>query len=136
MKMTNWIYDEFKHCGVDYSKAKQAEIYDERHQKFRNYENEFNEMLNFLDIQEAKGKIVVDLGCGTGAGLFKTVYAVDVSDAMIKKAKEKIRGRAHNLIFVNAGFLSYEHKGAPADLVITKAAFHHLPDFWKQIALM
>lgn len=142
MKMTNWIYDEFKHCGVDYSKAKQAEIYDERHQKFRNYENEFNEMLNFLDIQEARGKIVVDLGCGTGAisilaaGLFKTVYAVDVSDAMIKKAKEKIRGRAHNLIFVNAGFLSYEHKGAPADLVITKAAFHHLPDFWKQIALM
>ncbi|MEN6318070.1 MAG: class I SAM-dependent methyltransferase, partial [Syntrophaceae bacterium] len=65
--MSNWIYDEFKHCGVDYSKDKEAEIYDERHQKFRSYENEFNEMLNFLDIQDATDKIIVDLGCGTGA---------------------------------------------------------------------
>ncbi|MDP4183026.1 MAG: class I SAM-dependent methyltransferase, partial [Bacillota bacterium] len=28
------------------------------------------------------------------------------------------------------------HKAEPVDLLITKAAFHHLPDFWKQIALL
>lgn len=28
--MLNWIYDEFQHCGVDYSKIQQAESYDGR----------------------------------------------------------------------------------------------------------
>lgn len=140
--MNNWLYDEFKHCGVDYSKVKQAEMYDDRHQKFRDYKKEFKEMLEFLELQNAENKTVVDLGCGTGAtslyaaALFKAVYAVDVSDVMIERAKRKIERDVPNLKFVNAGFLSYEHEGEPVDLVITKAAFHHLPDFWKQIALL
>ena len=36
---------------------------------------------------------------------------------------------------VEAGFLSYEHDGAPADAVYTRNALHHLPDFWKVVAL-
>ena len=40
MKMKNWLHDEFKHCGVDYSKAEKAEGYDELHGKFRDYERE------------------------------------------------------------------------------------------------
>lgn len=140
--MNNWLYDEFKHSGVDYSMAKEAEIYDGQHQKFRDYEKEFKGMIEFLGLRNMSNKTVIDLGCGTGAtsifaaGLFKTVYAVDVSDVMIAKAKEKLDGNANNIRFVNAGFLSYEHQGDPVDLVITKAAFHHLPDFWKQIALL
>ena len=140
--MNNWLYDEFKHCGVDYSTAKQAEIYDKEHQKFRNYEREFKEMMEFLELQNTEDKTIVDLACGTGATsifaarLFKTVYAVDVSEAMIEMAKKKLDKNVHNLKFVNAGFLSYEHNGNPVDLVVTKAALHHLPDFWKQIALL
>ena len=34
-----------------------------------------------------------------------------------------------------AGFLSYEHTGGPADFVYSRNALHHLPDFWKAIAL-
>lgn len=41
-----------------------------------------------------------------------------------------------NIEFINAGFLSYHHQDEPADVLFTKAALHHLPDFWKQIALL
>jgi len=142
MKMNRWLYDEFKHCGVDYSKAKLADAYDDQHLKFRDYKKEFKAMVNFLGLQNTENMTVVDLGCGTGAtsicaaGLFKAVYAVDVSSAMIENARKKPGGNLLNLKFVNAGFLGYEHAGEPADLVITKAALHHLPDFWKQIALL
>ncbi|MFA5259870.1 MAG: methyltransferase domain-containing protein [Candidatus Omnitrophota bacterium] len=142
MKMNEWLYDEFKHCGVDYSKAGQAEMFDEQHQKFRDYEREFREMMDFLGLHNTEDKTIVDLGCGTGAisifaaSLFKAVYAVDISNVMIEKAKKKLNKDVHNLKFVNAGFLSYEHEGDRADVVVTKVAFHHLPDFWKQIALL
>lgn len=139
--MHNWIIDEYKHCGVDYSTTATAENYDDQHQKFRNYEKEFTGMLEFLELESIEDKTIVDLGCGTGAvallaaGKFKTVYAVDISDAMLEKAKTKT-SNAHNINYINGGFLTYKHAGEPADLITTKAAFHHLPDFWKQIALL
>jgi len=33
------------------------------------------------------------------------------------------------------GFLSYQHGGALVDGVYTRNALHHLPDFWKGLAL-
>jgi hypothetical protein len=36
---------------------------------------------------------------------------------------------------VLAGFLSYQHEGAPVDGVYTRNALHQLPDFWKALAL-
>lgn len=140
--MRNWIYDENKHCGVDYSKARQAEAYDEQHQKFRDYQKEFNQMLEFLELENTMDQTVIDLGCGTGAtalfaaGLFKSVHAVDISDVMLEKAHGNLPPNKDNIGFVKGGFLSYHHDSEPVDLIITKAAFHHLPDFWKQIALL
>jgi SAM-dependent methyltransferase len=40
-----------------------------------------------------------------------------------------------NVECLQAGFLSYEHEAAPVDVVYTRNALHHLPDFWKGIAL-
>jgi ubiquinone/menaquinone biosynthesis C-methylase UbiE len=40
-----------------------------------------------------------------------------------------------NVECVQAGFLSYEHESAPVDAVYIRNALHHLPDFWKGIAL-
>jgi hypothetical protein len=40
-----------------------------------------------------------------------------------------------NIECVQRGFLSYEHQGAPADFVYSRHALHHLPDFWKALAL-
>jgi len=141
--MNNWVYDEFKHCGVDYSDVQQAENYDKQHQKFRNYEKEVMDMLDYLALNNTKDMTLIDLGCGTGATAiyaakhFKKIFAVDVSQVMITQAKRKVEEKGiSNIEFVNSGFLSYEHEAEPADVILTKAAFHHLPDFWKQIALL
>ena len=42
---------------------------------------------------------------------------------------------ARGLEAVRAGFLTYVHVGDPPDAVFTRNALHHLPDFWKAIAL-
>jgi len=36
---------------------------------------------------------------------------------------------------VQAGLLSYEHEGEPADFVHSRNTFHQVPDFWKVMAL-
>ena len=85
---------------------------------------------------------LVDLGAGTGAlalaaaPFCRRVIAVDVSPAMLDAARnEAARLGVDNVEFVQAGFLSYEHRGDPADFVYSRNALHHLPDFWKALAL-
>jgi SAM-dependent methyltransferase len=85
---------------------------------------------------------LIDFGAGTGtfalaaASVCKRVIAVDVSPAMVEAIRAKVAGQgATNVECVQAGFLSYEHQSAPADFVYTRNALHHLPDFWKGIAL-
>jgi ubiquinone/menaquinone biosynthesis C-methylase UbiE len=85
---------------------------------------------------------VVDLGTGTGrfalaaAPLVRRVVAVDVSPAMLAVLRQRVtEARLGNVECVRAGFLSYEHTGAPADAVYTRNALHQLPDFWKALAL-
>jgi ubiquinone/menaquinone biosynthesis C-methylase UbiE len=140
--MKKWMYNEFKHCGVDYANETQAEGYDSLHKKFRNYEKEFGDMLDFIGLSNTQDMSIIDIGCGTGASTFyaahkfKTVLAVDVSDAMITQARKKASSdNVKNIIFHHGGFLTYRHSSQAVDVIITKHAFHHLPDFWKQIAL-
>lgn len=81
--------------------------------------------------------ILVDLGCGTGllaaaaAPEAKRVVGVDPSAAMLEVA----RSRSDAVEWVEAGFLTYEHEGHPPHLVHSRNALHHLPDFWKGVAL-
>lgn len=42
---------------------------------------------------------------------------------------------ANTIRLVRAGFLTYEHAGAPADIIYSRYALHHLPDAWKAVAL-
>lgn len=88
------------------------------------------------------GSIVVDLGAGTGqftlaaAGAGARVVAVDVSPVMLERLRAKVAAAdVGGVEVVEAGFLSYEHQGPPADLVYSRLALHHLPDFWKGVAL-
>lgn len=85
---------------------------------------------------------VVDLGAGSGqfalaaAQVCRRVIAVDVSPVMLARLIEKRESsNASNLEVVSAGFLTYSHTGQPVDLVYSRFALHHLPDFWKAIAL-
>jgi ubiquinone/menaquinone biosynthesis C-methylase UbiE len=86
--------------------------------------------------------VVVDIGAGTGqfalavASACARVVAVDVSPVMLGALEARIDAAgATNAEVVRAGFLTYEHRGRPADVVYSRYALHHLPDFWKAIAL-
>lgn len=78
---------------------------------------------------------LVDVGAGTGvlaaaaAPHCRRVVAVDPSPAMVAVLRER------GLEAVEAGFLTYEHEGDQPQLVHTRNALHHLPDFWKGVAL-
>jgi len=139
MTIPNWQYHEPNHPGADFDAM--AEIYDRNMQKFRDVQGEIREVLDFLDLQP--DQTVLEIGTGTGefalaaARNCAKVYAVDLSAGMLRYAKKKAESQGvSNVEFIQGGFLTYEHQGAPLDAVVTQIALHHLPDFWKQIALM
>lgn len=138
--MNNWQYDEFAQIGTDYGSKAEVDVYDSSHADFRDIKAESIKVLDLLDI---KGDdTIIDFGSGTGTFVIEAskrcakVYAVDVSQAMLDCATAKAKkAGAANIVFHHAGFLTYEHHGSPVDAVVTTFAFHHLPDFWKGIAL-
>jgi SAM-dependent methyltransferase len=85
---------------------------------------------------------LVDFGAGTGwfalaaAARCRRVVAIDISPAMAATI-ERLTAEQHvsNVEVVQAGFLSYEHIGEPADFAYCRNALHHLPDYWKALAL-
>ena len=84
---------------------------------------------------------VIEFGPGTGqftvavAPECAAVIAVDVSPAMRARLQVKCAAAGlTNVSIIDAGFLSYEHSGPPADIVYSRYALHHLPDFWKAVA--
>ena len=128
-----WTLDELGHAGPEHLDPGFVAGYD-RKQGFPSPEPD----LAVLAAHGALGPTVVDLGTGTGtfavaaAEHAARVVAVDVSAAML----EHVRATAPSTVeTVRAGFLSYEHTGAPADAVHTRNALHQLPDFWKGVAL-
>jgi ubiquinone/menaquinone biosynthesis C-methylase UbiE len=86
--------------------------------------------------------VLVDFGAGTGqlvlaaASVCARVVAVDVSPVMVQPLSSKLTAcDVRNVEVVQAGFLTYEHRGDPADVAYSRFALHHLPDFWKALAL-
>ncbi len=139
--MRDWFYDEFQQIGVDYSKIENTDNYDEQMESFRDYDMEAKELVDKLGVV-SKEAVAVDFGCGTGAFSihaakhFKKVYAVDISKEMLDIASSKAKKcNIENIEFVNSGFLNFSIN-EKVDLINTKWAFHHLPDFWKQAALL
>lgn len=135
-----WYYNEFQQIGTDFEDATQVAVYD-RNQSSSSFEAE-QQLIAKLGI--TSGDTVVDLGCGTGtfaveaASIGAQVHAVDVSRAMLKYAQQKAKaaGVLERIQFHHGGFLTYEHDTPPADFIVTKSALHHLPDFWKMVALL
>lgn len=88
-----------------------------------------------------EGATVIDLGAGTGQSTLAVAphcvrgVAVDVSRVMLTTLRDKVQTAGANFEVVQAGFLTYDYPGEPADLVYSRYALHHLPDAWKAIAL-
>lgn len=134
----SWWLDERLHAG--------REHFDEQHAARYDAKMDAGAAEEIVLLQEAgvlgSESVVVDIGAGSGqftlavAAICRRVVAVDVSAVMLARLRSKLeRGAASNVETVDAGFLSYRHAGEPADLVYSRFALHHLPDFWKAIAL-
>jgi putative AdoMet-dependent methyltransferase len=132
-----WYFDESKMAGVDFQDATQVEAFD-RKQSSSTPEKE-RALVSRLGITSKH--TVIDLGAGTGtfaiqaAMMGAAVHAIDISQAMLTYAQKKAqKAGVNNIQFHQAGFLTYEHRDRDADLIVTKAALHILPDFWKMVA--
>jgi len=139
MTIPPWQYHEPDHPGADFDAI--AEEYDLNMRRVRDVEAEINEVLEFLDLRPEQ--TVLEIGTGTGefalaaARRCSQVYAVDLSQGMLRYARKKAAARdISNVEFLPGGFLTYEHHGPPVDAAVTQIALHHLPDFWKQVALI
>ena len=135
-----WLFNESVPSGVDYTDKQIVSEYDNRHESFRNYAQEAQSIANILSIPEHSS--ILDIGCGTGgltihlAAICKHVYAVDVSEAMLGVLEDRIaEHRIKNITTVQSGFLTYQNEGESFDRIVANINLHHLPDFWKQIAL-
>ncbi|MDQ3722515.1 MAG: class I SAM-dependent methyltransferase [Actinomycetota bacterium] len=134
----SWWLDERAHAG--------REHFDEQHARRYDAKMDAGAAQEIALLQEAgalgPGSSVVEIGTGTGqfalaaAQVCRRVVAVDVSPVMLARLAEKLcRCAASNVEVVDAGFLTYQHSGDPPDLIYSRFALHHLPDFWQAIAL-
>ncbi len=135
-----WLFDESVQVGVDYSDAGLVADYDAQHERFRDFAREAADIAAALALHD--DATLLDIGCGTGglttrlAEICRHVYAVDVSAAMLAVLNDKLeRQGLRNVTTVQAGFLSYAHRGEAFDAIVSNINLHHLPDFWKQLAL-
>jgi len=134
-------YDEMVPAGKDFRSREVVEAYDAYHRSFRDVEQENAALIAALDLQPTQ--IIADFGCGTGTFALQAarrcarVHAVDVSQAMLDYVEWKARTEGvTNVTCHHGGFLTYVHEDSPLDLIVSSLALHHLPDFWKQKALL
>lgn len=133
----SWFIDELGYAGRENLDAGHVARYDGKMDAAA-----ADEVALLQSFGLTRDSLVVELGAGTGqftvavAPLCARVIAVDVSPLMLDRLEAKAEARGlHNIDVVRAGFLTYEHAERPADFVYSRFALHHLPDFWKVIAL-
>lgn len=135
--MVSWWPDELSTVGAEHLDAGYVAAYDAKAQV---------DPTEDIDVLRRYGlndtSTIVDLGAGTGsftvvaAPIARTVIAVDPSPAMLARLRQRLAAEGLlNVTTVEAGFLTYDHVGEPADFVFTRNALHQLPDLWKVVAL-
>lgn len=133
----NWLLDEVAHAGDEHLDPAYVAGYDRKAGV-----DPAEDLAALRELGLGQTSTLVDLGTGTGtfalaaAPLCRRVVAVDISPAMLDRLRAHAEQRGlNNIDIAHAGFLTYEQRGAPADFVYSRHALHHLPDFWKALAL-
>lgn len=134
----SWWLDERSHAGREHFDPAHARRYDAKMDA-----RAAAEVRLLGDAGALKpDSVVIDIGAGSGqftlavASACRRVVAVDISPVMLGQFRERVGATGkHNVETVEAGFLTYEHVGDPADVVYSRYALHHLPDFWQALAL-
>jgi len=137
MQQPGWYPDELAYAGEEHLDERYVETYNRK--SAHDHSGDL-EILNSMGLNAES--VVVDLGSGTGTFALavsphcRRVVAVDISPAMLAYlAAEATEAGIDNVEIVRAGFLSYQHEGDLADIVYSRNVLHHLPDFWKAVAL-
>jgi len=132
-----WLLDEVSRAGRENLDVGHVARYDAKEDA-----GAAEEMTLLEHLGLGRRSEVVDLGTGTGqfaleaASVCARLVAVDVSSVMLDRLRAKVSASTlANVEVVQAGFLTYDHCGGPADFVYSRYALHHLPDFWKTVAL-
>ena len=132
MLARDWYYTERRRVGID---SAVASLYD-RHD---NSDSRAHAALTMLGLKP--GWRVADIGCGNGvlaceaAAMGAEVDAIDISPAMLTLADILARDRKVKIRTQFAGLLSFAYQPNSYDLIVSEFALHHLPDFWKAVAL-
>ena len=132
MLARDWYYNERRRIGLD---SAVASIYD-RHD---DSDIRARAALTMLGVQP--GWRVADIGCGNGvlaceaALMGAEVDAIDISPAMLALAEIQARDRKVAIRTQPAGLLSFAYQPNSYDLIVSEFTLHHLPDFWKAVAL-
>jgi len=131
-------FNEFSEQRIDFTNPEIVEAYDKK--QGTNIEHE---RVLVQELGVSKEHTVIEYGAGTGALSMamaercEHVYAVDTSQAMLSYLRKSAKKNGcSNISTHHAGFLSYNHTGNKANHIVTKFCLHHLPDFWKSIALL
>jgi cyclopropane fatty-acyl-phospholipid synthase-like methyltransferase len=132
-----WLIDELSCAGRENLDAAHVARYDAKEDASAS-----SEVALLQGMGIARDSIVLEFGAGTGqftvevAPTCARVIAVDISAPMVARLQDKVdRLGLSNVEIVQAGFLTYEHVGRAVDVIYSRYALHHLPDFWKAVAL-
>jgi ubiquinone/menaquinone biosynthesis C-methylase UbiE len=132
-----WMLDETAYAGRENLDPDHVARYDRK-----TAAEPYDDLDTLLQLRLSADSTLIDLGAGTGrmtlaaASRCRRVIAVDVSPPMLAHLRERVEAAgSSNVEVVEAGFMSYEHEGPLADIVYCRNALHHVPDFWKAIAL-
>ncbi len=132
MLARDWYYNQKPRIGLDDAVASIYDRHDDSDIRAR-------AALTMLGVQ--RGWRVADIGCGNGvlaceaALLGAEVDAIDISPAMLELAKIYSRDRKARVRPQSAGLLSFAYEPNSYDLIVSEFALHHLPDFWKAVAM-
>jgi SAM-dependent methyltransferase len=132
MLARDWYYNERNRMGIEPAVASLYDTHDDADLRAR-------AALKRLGVE--RGWRIADIGCGNGvlateaALLGAEVDAIDISPAMLALAEIYARDRKARLRTQPAGLLSFAYQPNSYDLIVSEFTLHHLPDFWKAVAL-
>ena len=132
MLARDWYYNQRRQLGLD---SAVASIYD------RHDDSDIRARAALTMLGVEPGWRVADIGCGNGvlaceaALMGAEVDAIDISPAMLALANIQARDRKVAIRTQPAGMLSFAYQPNSYDLIVSEFTLHHLPDFWKAVAL-
>jgi cyclopropane fatty-acyl-phospholipid synthase-like methyltransferase len=137
-----WQFDEMQQVGADFADPAEIEAFESKLKQFRGPDADAEDRRILDRLEVGPDSTLLDVGAGLGifavaaAKRCAKVYAVDVSVAMLVRARERVDAAGlTNVKFRHGGFLTYEHDASPVDAIVSHVALHHLPDAWKLIGL-